>query len=196
MGISDSPAWKVSQANTLAALRGWSPFVGLQTQYSLVERTAERDLLPMCADMNIGCMPWGILSQGLLSGKYNHLSVADGQEALSKLHRLGGREEQRAVVGVDSYRPKAVLRDWNERNYQIAHTVGAAAAACGRSPSQVAVNWVAKRPAVAAPIFAVRSREQLDDVMGSLVSAAARSPHPSATPTGLGPTRPTAAFAH
>ena len=75
-------------------------------RYSLVERTAERDLLPMCADLGIGCLPWGVLSQGLLSGKYNHLSVSDGQEAMSKLGRLTGREEQRAVLGVDSYRPK------------------------------------------------------------------------------------------
>ena len=81
VGISDTPAWKVAQANTLAQLRGWTPFVGLSTQYSLVERTAERDLLPMCSDMNVGCVPWGVLSQGLLSGKYNHLSVQDGAEA-------------------------------------------------------------------------------------------------------------------
>ena len=168
VGISDTPAWKVSQAQTVAQLRGWSPFIGLSTQYSLVERTAERDILPMCNDLGIGCLPWGVLSQGLLSGKYNHLSVHDGQEALSKLHRLNGREEQRAVVGVDSYRPKAVLRDWNERNYEIAHTVGAAAAACGRTPTQVALNWVANQPGVCAPIFAVRSREQLDDALGSL----------------------------
>ena len=168
VGISDTPAWKISQANTLAQFRGWSPFVGLSTQYSLVERSAERDLLPMCNDLGIGCLPWGVLSQGLLSGKYNHLSVADGQEAMNKLARLHGREEQRAVVGIDSYRPKAVLRDWNERNYEIAHTVSATAAACGRTPTQVAVNWAASRPGVTAPIFAVRSREQLDDVLGSL----------------------------
>ena len=168
VGISDTPAWKVSQANTLASLRGWSPFVGLSTQYSLVERTAERDILPMCADLGIGCLPWGVLSQGLLSGKYNHLSVEAGQEAYSKLARLSGREEQRAVVGIDTYRPKAVLREWTERNHEIAHTVGAAAAACGRTPAQVAINWTANRSGVTAPIFAVRSREQLDDVVGSL----------------------------
>jgi aryl-alcohol dehydrogenase-like predicted oxidoreductase len=168
VGISDTPAWKVAQCNTLAQMRGWSPFIGMSTQYSLVERTAERDILPMASDLGIGCLPWGVLSQGLLSGKYNHLSVPDGQEALSKLSRLTGREEQRAIVGIDSYRPKAVLRDWNERNYQIAHAVGAAAAACGRTPAQVAINWVANRPAVTAPIFSARSREQLDDVLGSL----------------------------
>lgn len=168
VGISDTPAWKVSQANTLAALRGWSPFVALSTQYSLVERTAERDLLPMCTDLGISCLPWGVLAQGLLSGKYNHLSVDDGAQALQKLHRLTGREEQRAVVGVDSYRPKAVLREWSERNSSIAHAVGAAAAACGRTPTQVALNWAARHGGVTAPIFSARSREQLDDVLGSL----------------------------
>ena len=91
VGISDTPAWKVAQCNTLASLRGWSPFVGLSTQYSLVERSAERDLLPMCDDMGVGCVPWGVLSQGLLTGKYNHLSVADGQEALAKLHRQASK---------------------------------------------------------------------------------------------------------
>lgn len=87
---------------------------------------------------------------------------------MEKVSRLTGREEQRAVLGIDSYRPKAVLRDWNERNYQIAHEVGATATACGRTPTQVALNWVANRPGVTAPIFAVRSREQMDEVLGSL----------------------------
>ena len=73
------------------------------------------------------------------------------------------------MSGIDSYRPKAVLRDWTERNVDIAHAVAAAAAHCGRSPAQVAFNWVANaHPAVAAPIFAVRSRDQLDDILGSL----------------------------
>lgn len=116
----------------------------------------------------IGCLPWGVLSQGLLTGKYNHMSTHDAEEALRKLTRLTGREEQRAIVGIDSYRPKAVLRDWNDRNSSIAHAVAAAGSACGRTPTQVAINWAASHPAVTAPIFAVRSREQLDDAIGSL----------------------------
>ena len=54
VGISDTPAWIVSQANTLAELRGWSPFIGLQIQYSLAQRTVERDLLPMARALDIG----------------------------------------------------------------------------------------------------------------------------------------------
>ncbi|HEV8375840.1 MAG TPA: aldo/keto reductase, partial [Candidatus Polarisedimenticolia bacterium] len=70
-GISDAPAWIVSQANTLAALRGWTPFIGLQVEYSLAERTPERDLLPMARALDIGVTAWSPLAGGLLTGKYN-----------------------------------------------------------------------------------------------------------------------------
>jgi len=71
LGISDTPAWVVSQANTLADLRGWTAFTGLQFEYSLVERTPERDLMPMARAFGMAMTPWGILGAGVLSGKYN-----------------------------------------------------------------------------------------------------------------------------
>lgn len=71
IGISDTPAWIVSQANTIANLRGWTQFVGLQIEYSLKERTPERDLLPMAKALNIGVTAWSPLAGGLLTGKYN-----------------------------------------------------------------------------------------------------------------------------
>ena len=70
IGISDAPAWIISEANMLAELRGWTRFTGLQIQYSLVSRTAERDLLPMAKAHNITVTPWGALGAGVLSGKY------------------------------------------------------------------------------------------------------------------------------
>ena len=71
IGISDTPAWVIAQANTMAELRGWTSFVGMQAQYSLIERTPERELLPMARALDIGVLPWGILGAGVLSGKYN-----------------------------------------------------------------------------------------------------------------------------
>src|ERR1700752_4737580 len=68
-GVSDMPAWVVAQANTLANLRGWTPFVGLQVEYSLIERTPERELLPMAADLGLGVTAWSPLAGGLLTGK-------------------------------------------------------------------------------------------------------------------------------
>ena len=71
VGVSDTPAWVVAQANTLADLRGWSRFVGLQIRYSLVDRAAERDLLPMARALDLAVTPWGVLGAGILSGKYS-----------------------------------------------------------------------------------------------------------------------------
>ena len=68
-GVSDMPAWVVAKANTLAELRGWTPFVGLQIEYSLIERTPERELLPMAADLGLGVTAWSPLAGGMLTGK-------------------------------------------------------------------------------------------------------------------------------
>src|SRR5689334_3502547 len=68
-GVSDAPAWWISQANTIAELRGWTPFVGLQIEYSLLERTVERELLPMAAALGLGVTAWSPLAGGLLTGK-------------------------------------------------------------------------------------------------------------------------------
>src|SRR5258705_11992531 len=70
-GISDAPAWWIAQANTLAYLRGWSPFIGLQIEYSLIERTVERELIPMAKALNLGLLAWSPLANGVLTGKYH-----------------------------------------------------------------------------------------------------------------------------
>src|ERR1700682_189344 len=71
VGISDAPAWWIAQANTLAHLRGWSPFIGLQIEYSLIERTVERELVPMAKALNLGVTAWSPLAGGVLTGKYH-----------------------------------------------------------------------------------------------------------------------------
>src|ERR1700674_3388459 len=77
-GISDAPAWWIAQANTLAVLRGWTQFIGLQIEYSLVERTVERELIPMSKALNLGVLAWSPLARGVLSGKYHGEGKADG----------------------------------------------------------------------------------------------------------------------
>jgi len=81
LGVSDTPAWIVAQANTLAALRGWTPFAGLQVEYSLIERDVERELLPMARTFGMAVTPWSPLAGGILSGKYNANSNAAGRMA-------------------------------------------------------------------------------------------------------------------
>jgi len=143
VGISDTPAWIVSQANTLAELRGWSPFVALQIEYSLIQRTVERELLPMARYLDLGVTPWGILGGGMLTGKY-----------------AAGNDEPKRMKD-DSAR-------LSEHNQQIAIEVGKVASEIGKSPSQVAINWLRQQPGVIVPILGARTAQQLKDNLGCL----------------------------
>src|SRR3984957_11643512 len=78
VGISDAPAWWIAQANTLAELRGWTQFTGLQIEYNLIERTVERELIPMAKALNLGVLDWSPLASGLLTGKYHGGGQAGG----------------------------------------------------------------------------------------------------------------------
>ena len=147
VGVSDTPAWVVSRANTFAELRGWSSFVGLQIEYSLVERTPERDLLPMALELGLTVTPWSPLGQGVLTGKYS-----DGSESGN------GRLDD----------PNRGPRFLTERNLVIADAVGDVAKAIGRSPSQVAIRWLLQRPLSCIPIIGGRTVEQIADNMKCL----------------------------
>jgi aryl-alcohol dehydrogenase-like predicted oxidoreductase len=137
IGISDTPAWIVSEANTLAQCNGWTQFVALQIEYSLVERTPERDLLPMANAFELAVTPWSPLAGGVLSGKY---SQTNG-------------DAQATSRGMDI----------PERSLKIAHAVGEIAQALGRSSSQVALAWIRARSPQMIPILGARKLEQLQD---------------------------------
>ena len=113
VAISDTPAWQISRANMLADLRGWSPFVGIQVEYSLVERTAERELLPMAKELDLGMTAWSPLAQGVLSGKF-----------------LGGGT-------TEATRQQAA--NIPKRHMEVAQLVADIAKEYGCSPSQVAL---------------------------------------------------------
>jgi aryl-alcohol dehydrogenase-like predicted oxidoreductase len=142
-GISDTPAWIVSQANTMATLRGWTPFIGLQIEYSLIERTGERDLIPMAAAFDMAVLAWGPLGGGLLSGKYNNTTN-------------GAQQDVRLKEG--SIR-------LTDRNLAIAAQVTRVAQEVGHTPSQVAVAWVMQRPGTIIPIIGARRAEQLAETL-------------------------------
>ncbi|MFN6249929.1 aldo/keto reductase [Microcystis sp.] len=140
IGISDSPAWIVSQANTLATLRGWTPFIGLQIEYSLKERTPERELLPMAKALNIGVTAWSPLGGGVLTGKYNQPHPVDGRLSMTD-------------------QPFQIF----DRDLKIAETVLEIAREIGKSPAQVALNWLRNRPNPIIPIIGARKLSQLQD---------------------------------
>ena len=148
VGISDTPAWVVAHANALAELRGWTRFVGVQAEYSLIERTAERDLLPMARALDLSLVAWAPLGAGLLTGKY----LDTGSSA------AGGR-----IASSDMYRGLLT-----ERNVAIAGAVATVARDLGRSPAQVALAWLRSRGPEVIPVVGARSADQLAESLDSL----------------------------
>ena len=96
VGISDAPAWWIARANTLAQLRGWSPFVGLQIEYSLIERTVERELIPMAKALKLGLTAWSPLASGVLTGKYHGHGPSEPGRLSAEMMKEFRPEQQRA----------------------------------------------------------------------------------------------------
>jgi aryl-alcohol dehydrogenase-like predicted oxidoreductase len=140
IGISDTPAWRVAQANTIAELRGWHKFAGLQVEYNLINRTVERDLLPMAKAFNLAITPWAPLAGGALSGKY--------------------------LKGEKGRLPEASKR-LNERSTLIAQKVVEVATAMDCSPAQVAVRWTMQRDQTVIPIIGATKAHQITDALGA-----------------------------
>lgn len=142
VGISDTPAWIVSEANTLARCYGWTPFIALQVEYSLVERTPERDLLPMAQAFEMAVTPWSPLAGGVLSGKYNQ-NNANQQNG-------NGQSSSRGV-------------DIAERSLKIAQIVAQVAEEIGKSSAQVALAWLRAQGNSMIPIIGARKLSQVQD---------------------------------
>lgn len=155
VGCSNLPSWKVAQANTIADFRGWSRFVANQIEYNLVERTAEKDTVPMCEDQDIAVLCWSALSGGMTSGKY---SRPEGPEA-GVFHRL-----QSTLDPANKHYWLKIL----ERNRDIMARVNAIADRIGRSTVQLSLNWLRQQPGVTIPIFSARTLEQTKEDLACL----------------------------
>jgi aryl-alcohol dehydrogenase-like predicted oxidoreductase len=145
-GVSDAPAWWIAQANTLAELRGWTRFIGLQIEYSLIERTVERELIPMAKALNLGLVAWSPLAGGLLSGKYHSGAGKDGRYStdMAKAFMRTGERTDRVVAALN----------------KVSHELG-------HSPAQVALAWLRYRDIPVIPIVGARSVAQLQDNLAS-----------------------------
>jgi aryl-alcohol dehydrogenase-like predicted oxidoreductase len=151
VGISDAPAWWVAQANTLAYCRNWSPFVGLQVEYSLIERTVEREIMPMAKALNVGFTAWSPLSGGVLSGKYHGHNGASSEASAGRMSN-------------------PMLRDFlpeKQRTDRIVAAVKQVADQVGRSMAQVALAWLRYRSVPIIPILGARRLSQLRDNLAS-----------------------------
>ncbi len=142
IGISDTPAWIVSQANTMAELRGWNQFIGLQIEYSLIQRTVEAELLPMAKAYGMTLTPWAPLAGGALTGKY---LKGDKGRLVENSVRLGARATN------------------------ITKKLVEGAGRMGVSPSQLAINWTRQHKNQSViPIVGATKVSQVEDVLGCL----------------------------
>ncbi|WP_406145761.1 aldo/keto reductase [Streptomyces sp. NBC_01012] len=151
VAICNTPAWQVSRMQTIADLRGWSPLVALQIEYNLIERTGERDLIPMAREMGLGVVPFSPLAGGVLTGKYS-------------------RDDLTASGVGDSTRKSLTIATGalTGRNFDIADVVKEVAAELGRTPAQVGLAWTLRNPGVTAPVIGARTPAQLEDNLGAL----------------------------
>ena len=146
IGFSDTPAWKVSQAQTIAQFRGWAPLVALQIEYSLLERTVEGELIPMALELGLGVTPWSPLKSGVLSGKYTRANAAT----------------------VKADRGERVTQNLGDKVYAIIDELIAIGKDIHASPASVALAWVQGRRGVASTIIGARRMDQLDQNLAAL----------------------------
>jgi len=146
IGVSDTPAWKVAEANVMARFRGWSSFIGLQIEYSLLERSVEQELVPMAEELGLGITPWSPLKSGVLSGKYTRKNATDAKA-------------DRAAFMASAL---------NETTYDLIDELERIATAHDTTVARVSLAWVRARPGVTSTIIGARRVSQLEDNLKSL----------------------------
>jgi aryl-alcohol dehydrogenase-like predicted oxidoreductase len=153
VGISDAPAWVVAKSNTLAELRGWTRYVGLQIEYSLLERTVERELVPMAKDQQMTVLAWSPLRNGLLTGKYLPENLKQSERDGARMHT----EMMKGFFGTVEEATHAIVRE-----------VVAVGKELGVSAAQVALAWLRYCPVPVIPIIGARKLSQFEDNIRSL----------------------------
>jgi aryl-alcohol dehydrogenase-like predicted oxidoreductase len=147
-GFSDTPAWYLARAYTLAEKEGKDPLIALQLEYSLVQRNIEREHIPAAQELGLGVCPWSPLASGFLSGKYRR--EGSGGTGDGRLEKVKGSDNP-------------TLKKFSEQNWKILDTLLAVAKELGRPPAQVALNWVATQPGITSTILGASKLSQLED---------------------------------
>ncbi len=150
LGVSNYSGWQLQKALGLSVQHGWEPFVCLQPLYNLLDRTTEWELVPVCQNEGLGIIPWSPLRGGWLSGKFRR-----GMDEAPQGTRVRTAEERGWGESWSTYN--------TERTWAVIDELIAIAGELGRSPAQVALNWLLQRPGVTSPIIGVRTMQQLDD---------------------------------
>ncbi|KAA0085241.1 aldo/keto reductase [Mycolicibacterium sp. P9-64] len=144
LGVSDTPAWKIVEANLIARFRGWSSFIGLQIEYSLLQRTVEQELVPMAGEFGLGITPWSPLGGGALSGKYTRANAGQ-QEA-----------------------DRGALLELDDKTYDVVDELEIIAKVHDTSVASVALAWVHAKPGVTSIIIGARRMSQFEENIRAL----------------------------
>ena len=150
LGVSNFPAWLLAWALRTQDAEGWAPFVALQAQYSLVERSVELDLLPLCRSAGVALTPWGPLGGGFLTGRITAGSAP-------------GRGSR--VADAPDEVEESLGRRGTDRNYALVEEARAVADELGASVPQVAIAWLLHQRGVRAPVLGPRTLEHLQDLL-------------------------------
>jgi aryl-alcohol dehydrogenase-like predicted oxidoreductase len=157
IGVSNHKAYQLQKAIDISRSNGWEAYVCLQPLYNLLDRSLEWELVELCQNEGLGIIPWSPLRGGWLTGKYRRDMNA---ESLPEDFRLHKATKEGWSERWDSYN--------NERTWAVIDALLSVADEVGKSPAQVALNWVKDRPGVTAPITGARNMEQLTDNLGSV----------------------------
>jgi aryl-alcohol dehydrogenase-like predicted oxidoreductase len=152
-GFSDTPAWYVARAQTIAEMKGKERLIALQLEYSLVERNIEREHIPVAQELGIGILPWSPLAGGFLAGKYKrsgNTGVGDGRHEVTK----------------NSGNP--AFNKFTEHNWKVLDELLEVAKQINKPPAQVALNWVATQPGITSTIIGATKLSQLDNNLAAL----------------------------
>lgn len=154
IGASNFSGWQLQKAIDISNHMGWEPFTCLQPQYNLLCRSTEWELIPICQNEGLGVVPWSPLRGGWLSGKFHR-----GMEEPPKGTRIKKAEEEGWSEAWSNYA--------NEHTWGVLDALFDVAEEGGKSPAQVAINWLLQRLGVTAPIIGARTMEQLEDNLGA-----------------------------
>ncbi|HFE53791.1 MAG TPA: aldo/keto reductase, partial [Bacteroidetes bacterium] len=154
LGASNFSGWQLQKSIDRARELHLEPFVSLQPQYNLLCRSTEWELIPVCEREGLGVLPWSPLRGGWLSGKYRR--------------GMSGPPEGTRVAVASEMGWREAWENYNdEHTWQIIDALFEVAEEIGRTPAQVAINWLLQKPAVTAPIIGVRNLAQLNDNLGA-----------------------------
>ncbi len=147
IGASSMYAWQFAKAQHIAEANGWTPFVSMQNHYNLLYREEEREMIPLCLDQGVGCVPWSPLARGRLTGSYGR-----------------GGERRTVRAGNDPYGDSL----YNDADFDVVDELNAVAAQRQLPSAQVALAWLLSRPGVTAPIVGATKVEHLEDAIAAV----------------------------